>query len=259
MRVTIDARLDYRLDAPAALLLALEAAMLPDQRLVEDRLTTWGTGPLVPVAGEDGIGRRTWTRADERITAHYTATVEVVRPAVPLATLSADPLPRVPAAVVGYLWPSRYCESDRFEAYVRRHFGDLHGGAKVAAIAGWIRAEMAYVPGASTGATTAGDSFVRREGVCRDYAHLLVAMTRAADIPARVVGCYAPGVHPPDFHAVVEVWLGGAWHLCDPTGLAAVDALVRIGVGRDATDISFLTVFGTAAFLAQQVTVTAVG
>jgi len=255
MRVSIDIVLDYRLDAAADLLLAVEAAMLPDQRVIKDRLTCWGTGPLVPVAGEDGVGRRTWTRADEAVRARYTALVDVDRATPPLASLAADPLATLPAPAVGYLFPSRYCDSDRFEPWVRRRFGGLAGGAKVRAIADWIGAEVAYVPGSSDARTTAGDTFIRREGVCRDFAHLLVAMVRAADLPARVVGCYAPGVHPPDFHAVAEVWLAGGWRLVDPTGMASPDTIVRVGVGRDATDISFLTVFGTAALVEQRVAV----
>ena len=112
---------------------------------------------------------------------------------------------------------------------------------------------MDYVPGVSTARTTATDSFVQRQGVCRDYAHLLIALVRAADIPARIVGAYGVGVHPPDFHAVVEVWLDGAWHLVDPTGLSSPDCLVRICVGRDAIDIGFLTIFGTADLVEQRV------
>jgi transglutaminase-like putative cysteine protease len=80
-------------------------------------------------------------------------------------------------------------------------------------------------------------------------------MARAANIPARMVGAYAWQLKPQDFHAVVEVWLEGDWHLIDATGLAPVEGIVRIGVGRDATDISFLTVFGQAQFIAQQVRV----
>jgi len=259
MRLQIDVRLEYRLLAPADLLFAVEVAQLPDQRLVEDRLTVWGTGELAPVAGEDGIGQRTWARGQGLVGAAYRASVDVERVPVELRGRQADPLPRLPAGVTAYLWPSRYCDSDRFEHYVRRRFGHLGGGDKVQAIADWVRAEMDYVPGASDASTMAGHSFTRREGVCRDYAHLLIAMVRAADIPARMVGAYGLGVDPPDFHAVAEVWLDGGWHLVDATGLAETDALVRIGVGRDATDVSFLTIFGTAEFVSQSVAVTRVG
>ena len=256
MRLAIDTHLRYFVHAPADLLFAVEVASLPDQWLIEDRLTLAGTGPLTSVAGEDGVGRRSWARGDGLVEAHYTAIVEVTRSVPDLAALGLDPLPMLPGNVVAYLMPSRYGDSYRFEPWVRRRFGHLDGGAKVAAMAEWVAASMAYVPGASTQRTTAGDSFISREGVCRDYAHLLIAMVRAADIPARIVGAYGFGVHPPDFHAVVEVWLDGGWRLVDPTGLAPIEGIVRLCVGRDATDIGFLTIFGTAELVEQRVSVT---
>ncbi|HVQ39269.1 MAG TPA: transglutaminase family protein [Pyrinomonadaceae bacterium] len=115
---------------------------------------------------------------------------------------------------------------------------------------------MDYVPGSSDSQTTAADAFVSRQGVCRDYAHLLASFARAAGIPARLVSAYAWKLEPPDFHALVEVWLDGAWHFADATGLAPPDGLVRICVGRDATDIAFMTIFGEARMNAQSVTVT---
>ena len=115
---------------------------------------------------------------------------------------------------------------------------------------------MAYVAGSSDSETTAADSFVSRQGVCRDYAHLLASFARAGSIPARLVSAYAWRLDPPDFHAVVEVWLDGAWRLVDPTGLAPIEGIARIAVGRDATDIAFMTIFGMAEMRSQSVVVT---
>jgi transglutaminase-like putative cysteine protease len=255
MRLTIDARLDYQLSEPADLLFALEVAQMLDQRLVTDQLDMWGVEPLVPIAADETIGRRIWTRGSGGISARYSATVDVDRPAATIAGRPAGDKRDLPALVVPYLFPSRYCESDRFEALVRRDFGTLSGGDQVAAIAEWVRGHVDYVAGTSDATTTAADCFIARQGVCRDFAHLLVAMTRAAGIPARVVAAYAWRLDPQDFHAVVEVWLDGAWHLVDATGLAPGEGIVRIGVGRDATDISFLTIFGDARLISQQVQV----
>ncbi|WP_428701150.1 transglutaminase-like domain-containing protein, partial [Staphylococcus aureus] len=79
---------------------------------------------------------------------------------------------------------------------------------------------MSYVPGSSNVMTTAGDTFISRQGICRDYAHLMICLARAAGVPARIASVYALGVNPPDFHAVAEIFLGGEWHLVDPTGMA---------------------------------------
>ena len=123
-------------------------------------------------------------------------------------------------------------------------------------MAEWIRREMDYVMGSSDASTTAVDAFLSRRGVCRDFAHLMASFARAAGIPARLVSAYAWGLKPPDFHAVVEVWLDGGWQLVDATGLARTEGLARICVGRDATDIAFMTIFGIGEMRAQSVQVT---
>jgi len=258
LRLNIEVELDYHFPAAADVLLCLEAAQLPDQLLLEDLLTVDGAGPLSPIAGEDGIGRRTWLNAEGPFAARYHAIVDVARPAASIDGLAAVPLRELPAEVVPYLWPSRYCQADRFEAFVERRFGALQGGAKVLEMAEWIRAEIDYVAGSSDSSTTAVDSFVSRQGVCRDYAHLLASFARAAGIPARLVSAYAWQLDPPDFHALVEVWLDGDWRLADATCLAPLEGMVRIAVGRDATDIAFMTIFGEARMNAQSVRVTRV-
>jgi hypothetical protein len=187
----------------------------------------------------------------------YHAVVDVDRPAVDLATLAKSPLPSLPEEVLPFIWPSRYCEADRFVSFVCGHFPDLDGGPLVRALVEWVHANLVYEPGSSNISTTAADTFVAQQGVCRDFAHLTAALIRSRDIPARLVSVYALGLDPPDFHAVVEVWLDGAWHIVDATGLAPVDQMVRIAVGRDATDIAFMTIFGGATMNAQSIRVTA--
>lgn len=255
MRLRIDARLDYHFAAPTDVLLAVEAAPQPDQRLIEDLLIIDGVGPLRPIAGGDGVGRRTWMLAEGPFLAAYRAEIEILRDRPALEGLPAVPRPELPAEAISYLWPSRYCEADRFEAFVAGEFGGLEGGRAVAAMADWIHGKLEYRPGASDSTTTAVDTFVSRCGVCRDYAHLLAAFARAAGIPARLVSAYGWGVDPPDFHAVVDVWLGGAWQLVDPSRLADLDGVARICVGRDATDIAFMTSFGFAELRSQSVEV----
>ncbi|HYJ51715.1 MAG TPA: transglutaminase family protein [Allosphingosinicella sp.] len=259
MRLEIDVELDYFFPEAADVLLAIEVAQLRDQRLIGDLLTVDGTEPLRPVAGEDGIGRRTWMRGEGTTRVRYRATVDVKRPPLAIEGLPAAPLPSLPPDVVPYIWPSRYCESDRFESFVEKNFGHLAGGAKLVAMAEWIKSEMDYVAGSSDSTTTAVDAFVSRRGVCRDFAHLMASFARAAGIPARLVSAYALDLKPADFHAVVEAWLDGGWRLVDATCLAPVEGMVRIGVGRDATDIAFMTIFGSAQMRSQRVTVTRSG
>jgi transglutaminase-like putative cysteine protease len=257
MRLQVDVELEYYFAEPADVLLAVEVAQLPDQILIGDLLTIDGaTGPLSPVAGEDGIGRRTWLNASGLLRATYRATVDVNRTPVPIGALPICAHARLPAEAIAYLWPSRYCEADRFETFVEGQFGHLAGGAKLLAMQDWVRNELVYAPGSSDTTTTAADAFVARQGVCRDFAHLLASFARAAGVPARLTSAYAWGMKPPDFHAVVEVWLDGGWHFLDATGLAPSEGLARICVGRDATDIAFMTIFGSAVMNRQTVAVT---
>ncbi len=256
MRLKIDVLLDYAFPAPADVLLQVEVAAMTDQRIVDAELVVTSPEPLRATPGYEALGQRCWALGKSRLTANYRATIDIDRPTPRLAGLKAHDVRNLPGAVVPYLMPSRYVESDRFEAFVRQEFSDLLGGWKILAMRDWLSSNLSYVAGASSGTTTASDTFVRREGVCRDYAHLMAAFARAAAIPARVVSVYAPHVDPPDFHAVVEVWLSDAWHLVDATGMAEPNEMARIAVGRDATDVAFMTIFGMATLNDQRVSVT---
>lgn len=256
MRLSIHAMLDYEISGEADVLLQIEAASDADDQRVAEGLMTVSTGAeLHPSPVELGIGRRTWTRGAGPFRADYRATVEVERRAHEIAGLDPTPYFELPPEAVPFIWPSRYCQSDRFESFVAKEFGSLVGGDKVLAMADWVNRQLDYTAGSSDATTTAVDTFVTREGICRDYAHLLIAFARAAGIPARMVSVYAWDLDPPDFHAVVEVWLAGRWHVVDPSRLAPVEGMARIVVGRDATDIAFMTIFGRASLNRQHVTV----
>ncbi|MFO8127418.1 transglutaminase-like domain-containing protein [Yoonia sp.] len=258
MRISIHTHLKYALTDPATLLLQIEAAQddaqtIDDSTLQVARPVAWNV-----IAGEDGIGQRRWGVIEGLFECTYQARIRVERPAVPLAGLQASPISTLPGAVTPYLMPSRYCHPEAFFTFVPMQFGDAAGGALVAQMADWIGSNFTYDNRASTGATTATDSFHAMAGVCRDYAHVLIAMARSVGIPARMASVYAPGVNPPDFHAVAEVYLEDKWHLVDPTEMAHPAEMVLIGVGRDAADVSFMTSYGQMDLVAQSVNVTSV-
>jgi transglutaminase-like putative cysteine protease len=155
------------------------------------------------------------------------------------------PVAELPFAVQTYLLASRYCQSDLLRPFAETQFGHLLAGhSRVTAICNWIRTHVTYSEGSSDTSTTAQDTLGLRVGVCRDFAHLGIAFCRALDIPARFVSVYSPGLYPQDFHALFEVYLAGRWYLFDPTRLTPIDRAIRIGVGRDAMDVSFATIFG---------------
>lgn len=252
MRSRVEVLMTYDLPAPADILLAVQVIPMADQTLLSDNLLLTGAGPMKAVVDPFDGGTRTWFQAEGRLTVDYVAEVEVKRPRPSLAGLSVGSRVDLPAEAAPCLFPSRYCESDRLQQFVFDTFDQPTEGDKVEAMANWICDHMTYLPGASDVATTAVDTFLSRRGVCRDYAHLMIAFARAAGVPARAVSVYAPGLDPQDFHAVAEVWLDGAWRLIDAARMAPEEHFIRIATGRDATDISFMSIFGAPAVLVAQ-------
>ncbi len=255
MLLDLSVHLHYRMDQPTDLLLQVEAAALPRQQLEAAHINVNGTSHFARVEAEDAVGDRIWLNVDGDMLCKYSARIDVSRPAPDITQLDATPPHQLPADTVRYLMPSRYCPTDEFQNFATDRFGDLEGGAKVMAIRDWIEEKFQYVPGASNSTTTAIDTFSSRQGVCRDFAHVLISLARASAIPARYASVYSPDVTPQDFHAVAEVYLAGDWHLVDPTGMAHADSTACIGVGQDAADVAFLTSYGNINFVAQSVSV----
>jgi transglutaminase-like putative cysteine protease len=166
-----------------------------------------------------------------RMTIDYRAEVRGLAASAPVDDLD----------LVVYLRPSRYCESDSLTPTARSEFFGLTGVELLNAVSSWVHNRLSYVPGSSRVTDGAVGTLLARRGVCRDYAHLVIALLRGIDVPARMAAVYAPGLSPMDFHAVAEAYIDGTWHIVDATGLAPRQSLVRISTGRDAADIAFLT------------------
>ncbi len=189
--------------------------------------------PVAPTELVDRHGTRLHRLISEsgRMTIDYAA--EVIG--------QAEPAPMDPLDQVIYLRPSRYCESDTLLPTAQSEFSGLSGLPLLEAVGSWVHDRLYYVPGSSRVTDGAVGTLLARQGVCRDYAHLVIALLRAIDVPARMAAVYAPGLTPMDFHAVAEAWVDGTWQAVDATGLAPRQSLLRISTGRDAADIAFLT------------------
>lgn len=255
MRLAIETALDYFFPGPTGVLLQLEAAIIPEQVLEAAHIAISPTQHFARIPGHDTIGDRIWLQLQGQLTVHYTSTLTINRICGDLATMQAVPMHLLPGETVEYLMPSRYCPSDQFYNFAEAQFGGTSGGERVIAIRDWIRDHFAYVPGTSTSSTGALETLVMRQGVCRDFAHLMITLVRASAIPARFASTYGPDVTPQDFHAVAEVFLDGTWHLVDATGMASAQDMAKIGIGRDAADTSFLTSYGPALLNSQTVKV----
>lgn len=258
MILDINVRLEYEMINSTDLILQIEAQTGPGQRVLEERLDLGATSPVSRVAGNDGIGQRVLISLTRDFICTYNARIEIDRPMPDISSLSATTPHQLPSEAVRYLMPSRYCHSDCLMDFVAAKFGHLTGGRCIMAMRDWIWGEIAYVGGSSNAQTTANDTIEKRQGVCRDFAHVLIALARAAGIPARFVSVYAPSVIPQDFHAVAEVYLEDAWHMVDATKMAKADQIARIGIGLDAAEVSFLSSYDPIAFRSQTVQVTQV-
>jgi len=180
----------------------------------------------------------------------YDAVVDLAHHIASPDSVGEVPIAQLPAETLAYLYPSRYCQSDRLRQLANHEFGGLRQGYwRVRAIQDWVQRRTKFVSGSSNATTSAIDTVVEQVGVCRDFAHLMIALCRAINIPARFVTGIDygsdPVFGPPDFHAYVEAFLGDRWYLFDPTGMVLPTGLIRLGTGRDAADVSFATIFGT--------------
>ncbi|MBH5323499.1 transglutaminase-like domain-containing protein [Aurantiacibacter sediminis] len=260
MILQINSSFAFQLQQPTDCLLQFEAAPLSDQRVISANTRVSDPLQFVRVPAQDEVGERIWVRADGDVEVTYEAKVEVTRDAPDMHEFRLLKPHEMPGHAVEYVFDSRYCQADRMQNFVADRFGTYTGGDKIVAMHDWIAQNITYEPGASGPATTALDTFGDRRGICRDFAHVMIALARASAIPARYTSCYAPGVSPQDFHAVAELFVehdgdGGKWRIVDPTGMADPAETVKIGIGRDAADVSFMTTFGFAQFQSNSVDV----
>ena len=214
------------------------------QKLVEETIRLVPEVPAERTANSKGNRVLRVEAATGPFLVEYRAVVDVARPAVPLEVRSDNP-GRLPLTILTYMLPSRYCESDRFTQVAWDLFGKIPNRVEqVREICRWIDTNLEYKPGATDSRTSAWDVWQLRKGVCRDYAHLAIALCRALNIPARYVCGYAVGLEPMDFHACFEAHLGGQWYLFDPTDGIAPDKVVVIARGRDVANAALTTIFG---------------
>lgn len=151
----------------------------------------------------------------------------------------------LPEDVLGFLLPSRYCESDRFGDMALEIAGDYPlGYPQVEAIVQWVRNSIRYTPLSSTYPVSAAEVNGRGEGVCRDLSHVCIALCRALCIPARMVVGYLHQLDPMDSHAWFEAFVGGHWHTFDPIFVQGPGVRVAIAYGRDAADVAIYNQYG---------------
>lgn len=228
----------------------IAVARLPGVDVSESLAITFNGKTIEPreIVGELGTRIHTMQVDKGNLSLSYSATV----------VGQAEPAPVRDIDLITYLRPSRYAEADKFFGFAATEF-EQYGTSLtlLEKVSSWVGTRLKYVPGSSDPIDGATDTLLAGAGVCRDYAHLVIALLRALYVPARLAAVYAPGCAPMDFHAVAEAFVDGVWRVVDATCLAPRQSMVRIATGRDAADTAFLDNHHGAITL-QSATVTAV-
>jgi len=160
------------------------------------------------------------------------------------------PVSALPDDVLVYLLGSRYCETDKLSQIAWDLFGNTPPGwGRVQAVCDFVNKHIKFDYMQARATRTAFEGYMERTGVCRDYAHLAIALCRCLNIPARYINGYlgdigVPVVDPMDFSAWMEVWLDGAWHAFDPRNNVPRIGRIVVAQGRDATDVPLINSFG---------------
>jgi transglutaminase-like putative cysteine protease len=261
-RFSIETTLRYQLNTDGWLLLNMAACQIPTQRVVRETIANSSGNAFREQVARDGATRfHGLTVPAGELTITYSAEVErdfhvSDRPWTPHESLLVD----FPPEVARYLYPSRYCESDKLVRLAAKEFGHLTPGhEKVVGVCNWIHNHIDYECGVTNAHTSAVDCLTLRAGVCRDFAHLGVAFCRALGIPARYGSAYAFDLTPPDFHAFFEVWLEGQWWYYDATRLAPQPGFILIGTGHDAADTSVATMSAGIQFVSMDIKIENLG
>jgi transglutaminase-like putative cysteine protease len=233
MKRDVGAELEVEIVAPTTLEFQIAVAPHPNTQVSESLSFVLDGKPVQPleISGTHGNRIHKLDAAVGNLKVDYTATI----------VGQTDPAPVSEYDLSMYLRPSRYAEVDKFYGFAATEFGNyIDSATLLEKVSSWVGTRLKYVPGSSDPIDGAVDTLLAGAGVCRDYAHLVVALLRAVNVPARVVSVYAPGLFPMDFHAVAEAFVEGHWRVVDGTLLAPRQTLVRIATGRDAADIAFL-------------------
>lgn len=254
MERSVSARLAFRTVANTKVAMAIAVARNSGYTSFDESLFVTAGGDQFPVTeiSDHHGGRLHYMEFAEPadVTVEYSATVAG----------RGEPEEASLADRIRYVRPSRYAESDRLLPTAYAEFDAVSGSGLVQAVRNWVHGELRYLSGSSRGTDGAVETLLSRRGVCRDFAHLAIALLRSKDIPARLAAVYAPGLKPMDFHAVAEAYVDGAWHVIDPTGLAPRESMLRITAGRDSSDTAFLSTVGGSLVLNRlQVTATVDG
>ena len=256
MTVRVGCSLGYEVTGDASLLLNLQPLPGSNHAVVFQALTLGDNLPAHQFTDSHGNQVARVKLAPGVNSIRHDAIV-AIKSAPDNAGLPRDVIPqppdRIDPAILRYVLPSRYCDSDRLANFAWEKFGQVeHGLPRVDAISRWIHENIEYRFGSGEPELSAWDVLKRGHGVCRDFAHLAIALNRTFNLPARYVTGHLPDIgfpdpeNHPDFHAYAEVYIAGNWYTTDARFHVPRIGRIKISHGQDAVDGAFSTIFGGA-------------
>ncbi|MES2807262.1 MAG: transglutaminase family protein [Bacteroidota bacterium] len=249
MKFNVFTEMEYVVKSASTLIMNINALNGPHQTILSETFTVSNNAKIEELPATAGENRMVRFEIDkpDTIKVTYKATVDNHYKIIDFEGLYETPVAQFDHSIIPYLYPSRYCQSDKLYRLANDMFGKIvNPFTKVIAITDWIFWHVEYLSGSTNSETTAFDTVTERQGVCRDFAHLGIALCRALTIPARYFTGYSYQLQPPDFHACFEAYINGHWIIFDATKLMPLNGMVKIATGRDAADAAIVNIFGDA-------------
>ncbi len=256
MKFDVFAEMEYNTYSPGTIILNVHALRTPHQAVISE---VFEIDPYIKV--EELVATQSENRLIRfeienaaKVKVTYKATIDNFCEIKDYSEVSEIPVAQMDMSVFPYLYPSRYCQSDKLYRLAKNLFGHIvNPFEKVMTLTNWINQNVQYLTGSTTSTTSAFDTVTEQAGVCRDFAHLGIALCRALTIPARYFTGYAYHLEPADFHACFEAYIGTEWLLFDATRLVPLNGLIKIASGRDAADTAIANIFGNVYLNTMQV------
>ena len=256
MKFNVWTEMEYQARSPGALILNIHALRTPHQTVISEEVSIdpyTKTEELISFTEGNRLVRFA-VKAPGQIKVGYKALVDNSFELTDFRDADVMEAAELDQSILPYLYPSRYCQSDKLYRLAHNLFGRISSPfEQVMALTAWINKNVEYLGGLTNAQTSAFDTVTEQAGVCRDFAHLGIALCRALTIPARYFTGYAYSLKPADFHACFEAYIGHKWVLFDATRKAPLNGLVKIASGRDAADTALANIFGDILLYSMQV------
>jgi transglutaminase-like putative cysteine protease len=256
MKFNVFSEMEYTANSPGTIILNIHALRTQHQTVISEVFNINPYTRVEELTSGQGENRLIRFEVEEQnhIKVTYNATIDNFYEIKDFSQIKEIPVAQMDQSVFPYLYPSRYCQSDKLYRLANNLFGHIENPfEKVITLTNWINQNVQYLSGSTTSQTSAFDTVTEQAGVCRDFAHLGIALCRALTIPARYFTGYAYHLQPADFHACFEAYIGTDWVLFDATRLVPLNGLIKIASGRDAADTAFANIFGNIIFNTMQV------